>query len=224
MCGRYSLGVSPARIAEVFELSDEPEFQPRYNIAPTQDAPVIVALPEGRRLELRRWGFVPFWAKDPKIGSRMINARAESVGEKPAFRNAFRRQRCLVPADGFYEWKPAGLRKQPFHVRRSDAWPFGMAGLFDVWHAGQPDEIASFAILTTDANGLLRPIHERMPLILDGQSCSAWLDPATPLARLHELLAPPDPTGFEAYPVATLVNRPAVDDARCREPIRDTMG
>jgi putative SOS response-associated peptidase YedK len=224
MCGRYSLGVSPARIAEVFELSDEPEFQPRYNIAPTQDAPVILAVPEGRGLELRRWGLVPFWAKDPKIGSRMINARAESVEEKPAFRNAFRRQRCLVPADGFYEWKPVGLRKQPFHVRRSDAWPFGMAGLFDVWNAGQPDEIASFTILTTDANALLRPIHERMPLILDGRSWKAWLDPATPVARLHELLAPPDPAGFEAYPVATLVNRPAVDDARCREPIRDTMG
>lgn len=224
MCGRYTLGVTPARLAEEFALAETPELSPRYNIAPTQTAPVIMAAPEGRRLALRRWGLVPFWAKDPKIGSRMINARAESVEEKPAFRVAFRRQRCLVPADGFYEWKPAGLRKQPFHIRRSDARPFAMAGLFDTWHAGQPDEIASFTILTTDANALLRPIHERMPVILDGPGWKAWLDPATAPSRLHALLAPPDPAGFEAYPVTTRVNSPALDDARCREPSQELPG
>ncbi len=221
MCGRYTLGTTPARLAETFALSDAPEFAPRYNIAPTQIAPVVVATPQGRRLELRRWGLVPFWAKDPKIGSRMINARAESLAEKPAFRSAFRRQRCLVPADGFYEWKPAGRRKQPHHVRRADSRPFAMAGLFDTWHAGQPDAIASFTIVTTDANALLRPIHDRMPVILAPASWKDWLDADTPLARLGALLAPPDPAGFEAYPVTTLVNSPAVDDARCREPASD---
>ncbi|MCC6639990.1 MAG: SOS response-associated peptidase [Deltaproteobacteria bacterium] len=221
MCGRYTLGVTPARLAEVFALAQMPELAPRYNIAPTQTAPVILDAPGGRQLELRRWGLVPFWAKDPKIGSRMINARGESLAEKPAFRAAFRRQRCLVPADGFYEWKPSGRRKQPYHVRRADARPFAMAGLFDTWHAGKGDAIASFTIVTTDANALLRPIHDRMPVILDSAGWKEWLDPTTPLAGVAALLAPHDPADFEAYPVATLVNSPAVDDARCRTPLRE---
>jgi putative SOS response-associated peptidase YedK len=223
MCGRYTLGVSPARIAEAFEVEVEAALEPRYNIAPTQRAPVVVATPAGRRLELRRWGLVPFWAKDPKIGNRLINARAEGVGEKPSFRTAFRRHRCLVPADGFYEWAPAGRRKQPFYVRRCDARLFAMAGLYETWHTGQPDEIASFTILTTEANAVVQKIHGRMPVILDASHWTAWLDPKTPAESLQALLAPPDPEGFEAVPVTTLVNSPAVDDPRCREPIRDTM-
>jgi putative SOS response-associated peptidase YedK len=223
MCGRYTLGVPPARIAEVFELSEEPELSPRYNIAPSQDAPVVVATPAGRTLELRRWGLVPFWAKDPKIGNRLINARAESAAEKPAFRTALRRHRCLLPADGFYEWRPAGRRKQPYHVRRKDALPFAMAGLYDDWHRGEPDAIASFTILTTEANALLRPIHGRMPVILPRRSWPTWLDPAAPPEAVQALLMPGDPEGFEAYPVTTLVNNPSVEDARCREPIRDSM-
>jgi putative SOS response-associated peptidase YedK len=223
MCGRYTLGVSPARIAEVFALTDEPALAPRYNIAPTQDAPILVTTPEGRRLELRRWGLVPFWAKDPKIGNRLVNARAESVEEKPSFRTSFRRHRCLVPADGFYEWAPAGRLKQPFHIRRRDARPFAMAGLHDRWHRGQADEIASFTILTTEANALLQPIHGRMPVILGERGWDAWLDPATPTEALHALLASPEPGDLEAFPVTLLVNSARVDEPRCREPIRDTM-
>jgi len=223
MCGRYTLGVSPARIAELFDLAEEPVLRPRYNIAPTQDAPVVLATAAGRRLELRRFGLVPFWAKDPKLGSRLINARAESVEEKPAFRTAFRRHRCLVPADGFYEWQPIGRRKQPFYVRRADAQLFAMAGVCDTWHARQPDAIASFAILTTEADALLRPIHDRMPVILDPGSWPVWLDPAADTGRLRGLLARPEPPGFEAYPVDVLVNNPAVDDPRCREAIRDRI-
>jgi putative SOS response-associated peptidase YedK len=223
MCGRYTLGVSPARIAEVFELADEPAFQPRFNIAPTQDAPVVVATGAGRRLELRRFGLVPHWAGDPRIGSRLLNARAESVAEKPAFRDAYRRHRCLVPADGFYEWKPQGRRRQPFHVRRRDEQPFAMAGVCDTWHARQPDAIASFAILTTEADALVRPIHDRMPLILAPGEWSAWLDPGTAPDRLGALLARPQAPGFEAYAVDPRVNSPHVDDPSCREPIRDTM-
>lgn len=221
MCGRYTLGVTPARLAEAFDLAEVPDFEPRYNIAPTQRAPVIVAAPEGPREMMLRWGLVPFWAKDPKIGSRMINARAESLAERPAFRTAFRRQRCLVPADGFYEWQPRGRRKQPFYVRRADGHPFAMAGLFDTWHRGQPDEIASFTIVTTDANDLVRPIHARMPAILECPGVKEWLDPETPPSLLAGLLAPPTCAGFEAYPVTPRVNSPANDDAACREPAAD---
>ncbi len=222
MCARYTLGVSPARIAEEFELATLPELQPRFNIAPTQPAPVVVAGREGLRLEVRRWGLVPFWAEDPKIGNRLINARAESIAEKPAFRDAFRRHRCLVPADGFYEWAPAGKRRQPFHVRRADAGLFAMAGIYETWHTKQPDQISSFTILTTDANSLLQPIHDRMPVILPRSTWKQWLDVTTPPAQLHALLAPASNDGFEAYPVSMLVNGSAVDEARCREPLTDT--
>ncbi len=221
MCGRYTLGVTPARLAEAFDLAEVPDFEPRYNIAPSQRAPVIVATPGERRIAMLRWGLVPFWAKDPKIGTRMINARAESLAEKPSFRTALRTHRCLVPADGFYEWQPRGRGKQPFHVRRSDARPFAMAGLFDTWHRGQPDEIASFTIVTTDANDLVRPIHARMPAILEGPGVKAWLDPETPPSVLAALLAPPTCAGFEGYPVTTRVNSPANDDASCRERLPD---
>jgi putative SOS response-associated peptidase YedK len=223
MCGRYTLGVSPARIAEQFELTLEPDLPPRYNIAPTQEAAIVVAAPGGRRLELRRWGLVPSWAKDPKIGHRLINARAEGIEAKPSFRTAFRRHRCLVPADGFYEWQPARPRKQPFYIRRRDAQPFAMAGLYETWHAGRDDEIASFTIITTEANALLRPIHARMPAILAPGRWKTWLDSAAEPEQLQPLLASPDPAGFEAYPVTTLVNSPGVDDPRCREPMRGTM-
>lgn len=223
MCGRYTLGVTPARLMETFAIAHAPALAPRFNIAPAQTAPIVLATVEERRLELRRWGLVPFWATDPKIGSRMINARAESLAQKPAFRAAFRRQRCLVPADGFYEWKPAGRRKQPYHVRRCDARPFAMAGLYDTWHAGHADAIESFTIVTTDANALLRPIHDRMPLLLDPADWKLWLDAQAPLARVAALLTTPDPAGFETYPVAMLVNSPAIDEARCREPIRDPL-
>ena len=217
MCGRYTLGVPPSRIAEVFELLETPELALRFNIAPTQQAPVIRQTDSGPVLELRRWGLVPFWAKDPAIGNKLINARSESVEEKPSFRTAFRKQRCLVPADGFYEWKPVGRRKQPFYTHRRDGLPFAMAGLHERWHGDQADEIRSFTILTTEANPLLRTIHARMPVILPRDAWAPWLDPRTATDTLRTFFAPASCEGFEMHPVSTLVNSPAVDDPRCIE-------
>jgi putative SOS response-associated peptidase YedK len=221
MCGRYTLGVPPVRIAEIFELLETPELAPRYNIAPTQQAPVILASGGRRTLELRRWGLVPFWAKDPAIGNRLINARSESVEEKPSFRTAFRKHRCLVPADGFYEWKPAGRRKQPYWIHRRDGQPFAMAGLYERWHADREDEIRSFTVLTTEANPLVRPIHARMPVILDAAAWSEWLDPGAPVGALRALLRPAPAADFDTRPVSTLVNAPAVDDFRCIEAVNE---
>lgn len=218
MCGRYTLGVPPARIAEVFGLLETPELSPRFNIAPTQEAPVIRRRGPGREVAQLRWGLVPFWAKDPAIGSRLINARAETVAEKPSFRSAFRKHRCLVPADGFYEWKPLGRRKQPYYAHRRDGLPFAMAGLHERWHADREDEIRSFTILTTEANPLLRSIHARMPVILPPEAWEPWLDPDATEEALHRLLVPASPDGYEMHPVSTLVNSPAVDDARCIAP------
>ena len=221
MCGRYTLGVPPSRIAEIFDLLDVPELTPRFNIAPTQLAPVVRMRESRRVLELRRWGLVPFWAKDPAIGNRLINARSESVEEKPSFRAAFRKHRCLVPADGFYEWKPAGRRKQPFWIHRRDGLPFAMAGLCERWHADLEDEIRSFTILTTDANPLLRPIHDRMPVILAREAWAEWLDPDAAADSLRALLRPAPVEELEARPVSTLVNSAAMDDPRCIAPAND---
>ncbi|CAG0965500.1 SOS response-associated protein YedK [Myxococcaceae bacterium] len=220
MCGRYTLGARPERIAATFGLDEILEFSPRFNIAPTQHAPVIVVSSGRRKLELRRFGLVPFFAKDASIGSRLINARSESVAEKPAFRSAFRKHRCLVPADGFYEWKPEGRRKQPYWMHRSDGAPFAMAGLCERWHPDREDEIRSFAILTTAANALVRRIHDRMPAILAPEDLGRWLDPGTPIDELRDLLAPAPESGFVARPVATLVNGAAFDDPRCIEPLQ----
>lgn len=219
MCGRYSLATPMSRVADVFEAEAGPELAPRYNVAPTQEAPVVRAAKGVRRIELRRWGLVPAWADDPRIGSRCINARAETVAAKPAFRDAFRRGRCLVPADGFYEWQALERRKQPFHVRRGDGGVFAMAGLAERWHRGAPDEIASFAIVTTDANATMAPIHARMPVILAPEDWAAWLDPETPPARLRALLRPAPESALEAVPVSTAVNDPKHDDPRCVQPL-----
>lgn len=215
MCGRYTLGVPPVRIAEIFDLLETPELAPRYNIAPTQEAPVVLGSGGRRTLELRRFGLVPFWAKDPTIANRLINARAETVEEKPSFRTAFRRHRCLVPADGFYEWKPAGRRKQPYWIHRHDGLPFAMAGLCERWHADREDEIRSFTIVTTEANPIVRPIHARMPVILDADAWDEWLDPKAPVEALRALLHPAPSEDFDTRRVSTLVNSPAVDDPRC---------
>jgi len=223
VCGRYTLATPGPRLAEAFEAdaAELRELRPRYNIAPSQDAPVVRSVEGGRRLELRRWGLVPAWSKDPKIGNRLINARAETVAEKPSFRAAFKRGRCLVPADGFYEWKPAGKRKQPYHVRRPDGGVLALAGLVERWHRGEEDEIRSFTILTTDANDLMRPIHGRMPVILPPDDWEAWLGPETSREALEALLRPAPEDVLEAVPVSTAVNDPATDDRRCVEPLAD---
>jgi putative SOS response-associated peptidase YedK len=218
MCGRYSLDVDPAAIAEHFELAEVPPLLPRWNVAPTQNVPTVILAPEGRRLVSLRWGLVPSWAEDPSIGNRMINARAETVAEKPAFRTVLRKQRCLVVASGFFEWKAEGKGKQPYHFRLRDARPFAFAGLFEHWErAGQV--IDSCTVITTEANDLVRPVHGRMPAILPPERYGEWLAPGEQdPARLRALLLPFDAERMTAYPVSRLVNSPSVDDPRCIEP------
>ena len=178
MCGRFTLRTTGNVVADFFGLHELPDFPPRYNIAPTQAVPVVRIRPGRgeRECALLHWGLVPAWADDPAIGHRLINARADTASEKPAFRGPFRQRRCLVVADGFYEWQKQGSRKQPFYIRRQDDRPFALAGLWDRWDRGE-EPIDSCTILTTDANELMQPTHERMPVIIPPEKYRLWLDP-----------------------------------------------
>jgi putative SOS response-associated peptidase YedK len=227
MCGRYSLA-TPASgdLRARFALGESLEIRQRFNVAPGDDVVAVTTAKDGEpRGSLLRWGLVPFWAKEPKVGYKMINARAETVAEKPAFRDALKTRRCLIVADGFYEWQknPAagGLRsgsgsarKQPFHITRSDGAPFAFAGLWASWHGEDDQTLRTCTIITTEANDRVRDIHDRMPVILGDQAAEeAWLDHATPAPVLHELLVP--------LPSALTARRavgPAVSDARHDEP------
>jgi putative SOS response-associated peptidase YedK len=222
VCGRFTLRSSPESLAEHFDLDEPPELTARYNIAPGQPVLTIRADPDraAHRTEQVRWGLVPEWAKDVAIGHRMINARAESVAEKPAFRSAFRKRRCLVPADGFYEWGgTGGAPRQPYLFARPGGGPFAFAGLFEVWHAGAEDEVRSSTIITTEANGVLAGIHDRMPVILDPRDYSHWLDSADEaLDALQALLVPSPEAWLERQTVGTRVNSPRNDDPECMAP------
>ncbi len=218
MCGRFALFAMPTELADLFGLGGEVETpRPRYNIAPTQDMPIVRARPdEGRQLVLARWGLIPGWAKDPAIGNRMINARAESVAEKPAFRAAFKSRRCLIPASGFYEWAKHGARKQPYFVGLKSREPFAFAGLWERWSRPEGGPIESCTILTTSANDVMRPIHERMPVILDPADYATWLGEARAGPdELRALLGPCPAEPMDAYPVSTYVSDPSHDDERC---------
>ena len=224
MCGRYSLTTPPDAMRQVFDFEGGANLGPRYNIAPTQTAPIIradAAAASGRVLAMARWGLIPSRAKDGGIGSRLINARAETVARKPAFRGAYRQRRCLVPADGFYEWRkqPSG-GKQPYRIGLEDAAPFVFAGLFERWVDPEADIVESFTILTTEANELLRPIHSRMPVILEGDGPARWL--AGPGEDVSELLRPHSGRGFGAYAVGRHVNSPKNDDPECFAPLAGT--
>lgn len=226
MCGRFTLTSSPEVVADLFDLAEPPQLTPRYNIAPTQESPVVRVLKtEGRReLHLLRWGLIPQWARDPSIGNRMINARSESVAAKPAYRDAFRRQRCLVPGDGFFEWKRLGKRKQPHYIRMRDGQPFAFAGLWARWQGQEGEQIDSYTILTTEPNDLVRPIHDRMPVILARHNYEIWLDPKIQdVEQLKPLLRPSPSDDLIADPVDTLVNNPAFDDPRCIKPLEDLV-
>ncbi len=222
MCGRYTLRSTPESLAEQFDLDDPPELEARYNIAPGQSVLTLCVDPlrAKRRIERARWGLVPDWAKDPTIGHRMINARAESVASKPAFRSAFRKRRCLVPADGFYEWGGArGSPKQPYLFTRPDRGPFAFAGLFDVWHAGAEEELRSSTIITTEANEVLAGVHDRMPVILDPRDYTDWLDPANQdLDALQALLVPSPEAWLGRQTVGLRVNSTRNDDPECMAP------
>jgi putative SOS response-associated peptidase YedK len=222
MCGRYTLTNPGTIVADFLGVEEALQMQPRYNIAPTQDAPVARARGEsdGRELVLLHWGLIPGWAKDPTIGNRMINARMETVADKPAFRAAFRRRRCLVAADGFYEWAKRPGGKQPFHIRRADRGPIAFAGLWEHWEKGSEGPLESFTILTTDAKGVAREIHDRMPVLLPPEDFASWLDPGLQDAdELQRLLAERQRVPLEAVAVSRTVNNPANDGPDCLQPI-----
>jgi putative SOS response-associated peptidase YedK len=220
MCGRFTLKAKPEAVAAAFGLPSLPLLEPRYNVAPTQTvAAVRLDRDTGsRRLDLLRWGLVPGWADDPAIGNRMINARAETVAVKPAYRHAFKARRCLVVADGFFEWQKRGGRKQPYHIRLTDDRPFAFAGLWEHWER-ETGVVDSCALITTEPNELVRPIHERMPAILRREDYDRWLDPAvTDPAVLSAMLGPYPAAEMVAVPVSTLVNAPAHDQPECVHP------
>ncbi len=223
MCGRFTLRTPAHRLAEAFGVRNLPNLAPRYNIAPSQDVAAVRRAEDGdgRELVLLRWGLVPYWAKDPAIGNRMINARAETVAEKPAFRAAFRRRRCLVAADGFYEWqKTADGKKQPWFIRLADDAPFAIAGLWERWKSPQGDAVESCTLITTEANETLGPIHDRMPVILAPDAWDAWLAPESASAgALTALLRPYTGDGLTAQPIGRLVNDPRSDEPACIAPL-----
>lgn len=220
MCGRYALPLASSHIADLFRarpLTTDPGL--RYNIAPTQMVTVVrLGADSARELALLRWGLVPAWSEGPDNRFSMINARAESVADKPAFRTAFRKQRCLVPAAGFYEWQATPLGKQPWYIHPADAELFAFAGIWERWDKGAVP-LESCAVITCAANALMRDLHERMPVILAPEDWERWLAPATPVDDLKALLAPCPDARLVAYPVSPRVNSPHHDAADCLEPV-----
>jgi putative SOS response-associated peptidase YedK len=222
MCGRFTLTTPAQTLAVQFNLVEVPALEPRYNIAPTQPVAVVRLGSESteRELALLHWGLIPFWAKDASIGSRMINARSETVAEKPSFRTAFRRRRCLVLADGFYEWQKLDGGKQPMYVGLHDREAFGFAGLWERWEGTGNGVIESCTLLTTEPNELLRPIHNRMPVILKPTDYDLWLDGQVEEAeRLQALLRPYPSEGMQAYAVSRWVNSPRNEGPECIVPL-----
>lgn len=222
MCGRYTLQASPEELARQFsvEVEDPSLFKPRYNIAPSQNVAVVRLKPDTSQRELvrLRWGLIPSWAKDPRIGNQMINAKAETVATKPSFRSAFRKRRCLIPADGFYEWQQQGRQKQPMYIRLRDRRPFAFAGLWERWEPKDGEPVESCTIVTTEPNEFMRLIHNRMPVILAPPDYDIWLDPTVQQTEtLQAMLMPYPPESMEAYPVSRLVNNPRNDIPQCVE-------
>jgi putative SOS response-associated peptidase YedK len=241
MCGRYTLLAEANQLAAEFGIADVSPLEPRYNIAPTQDVPVVrleggpalhgVSAPSsmavvrksetgsGRRLDVLRWGLIPHWAKDSSFAYRTINARAETVATQPAFRDAFRKRRCIVPANGFFEWQKRMVGgkevKQPHYIRRRDGRPMGLAGLWERWEGPDGTVIESFTIITTEANELVGTLHNRMPVILRPEDFDTWLSPASRPEDLKSLLVPCPPSWLEASPVSRHVNNPRNDDSGC---------
>lgn len=220
MCGRFTL-TSPAQvIAEVFGIDPPAGFEARYNICPTQ---AVLAVRRTRDHDQRtmaflHWGLVPHWMKEPPKDGRMINARSETAAEKPAFRDAFKSKRCLVPADGFFEWKKEGGGKQPYLIRLKSAEPFAIAGLWASWRRDDGPRLESCTLLTTSPNELMQPIHDRMPVLLPRESWDLWLDPeVSDAGRLKPLLRPAPADTMEAFPVSQHVNSPRNDDPKCLE-------
>jgi putative SOS response-associated peptidase YedK len=219
MCGRYAITTAPEAMRQLFGYLEQPNFPARYNIAPTQPVP-IVRLNQGKRqFAPVRWGLIPYWVKDPRNFAQLHVARSESVNDKPAFRNAMKRRRCLLPADGFYEWSEHGP-KRPFFVRPTTAGPIAFAGLWETWMGPNGEEVESVAIITTPANRLLRTIAERMPAILPPSAFEMWLDCASVDAQTAAAFLLPAPEEMlEAYEVSTAVNRAANDGPELLMPV-----
>ena len=218
MCGRTTLTITAEDLRRTFGYTPPAGYRPRYNIAPTQNLLALRDDREGRGLVELRWGLIPFWADDPAIGNRLINARAETVGTTPAFRDAFERRRCLIIVDGFYEWQRGPGGKRPFRIHRSDGSAFTLAGLWDRWRRGE-QVVESCTIVTCPANDLVRPLHDRMPVILPSERWEEWLGTGTPYEDLVALLRPYAGDDLAAYEVSTLVNDPANDREACIEPV-----
>lgn len=223
MCGRFTLTADPADLKATFDWVDfgNAELSPRFNIAPTQ--PIAVIPNTGtNKLDFFTWGLVPFWAKDPSIGSRMINARAETLAEKPSFKNAFRRRRCLILADGFYEWQkiPGEKAKLPTYIHLKNGKPFAFAGLWEEWNSPDGSQILSATIITTEPNELVKPIHNRMPVILPELAYEQWLFPGEGSTQeLSTLLRPFESSQMETYPVSRIVNNPRNEQPACIQPL-----
>ena len=223
MCGRYRLSRRKQIIEEQFDAADwQDDWNPRYNIAPTQPVPVIRRHPEEpiRQISTMRWGLVPYWAKDPSITTGTINAKSETAATKPAFRDPLKFRRCLIPADGFYEWQRKGNSKQPFCFEVNNGGLFAFAGLWDGWKDSSGRWVKTCSILTTTPNAVTSAIHDRMPVILDPNSYDLWLDPGMQnVAAISELLKPYDARLMRCYPVSTRINHVANDDAECSRPV-----
>lgn len=225
MCARYSLHQSNALIADLFDLQWEPELQPRYNIAPTTQVPAVIEKDGKRELDFFKWGLVPSWAKDPSVGVKMINARSETASEKPSFRSAFKHRRCLIVADGFFEWHTENGKKQPYYLSMKDGKPFAFAGLWETWRPvdDNDQELRTCTILTCGPNTLLKPIHDRMPVILPPESYDTWLDPEfDQIDALNALMVPFDAATMQMYPVTTKVGNPRYDSAENVVPVKSS--
>ena len=218
MCGRYTLATPVDNLVELFEIDEYPSsITSSYNIAPTQEVAAVLVEGEKRKLEMLKWGLIPSWADEPNIGNKMINARAETVSQKPSFRTPFKNRRCLVLTDGFYEWLRTPEGKQPYYIHMKDGSPFAFAGLWEVWRDGE--EIRSCTIITTDANELVGEIHKRMPVILPPEDYDMWLDPDfEEKEALTSLLRPYPNDVMEAYPVSRKVNSPSNNAPDCIKP------
>jgi putative SOS response-associated peptidase YedK len=219
MCGRFVITSAPEALRKLLGYKEQPNFPPRYNIAPTQPIPVVRLDQGERHFTLMRWGLIPSWVKDPKQFALLINARLEGIAEKPSFRAAMKRRRCLIPADGFYEWQKRGKTKQPYFIRARNRAPFAFAGLWETWADRDGGEIETAAIVTCAANKTLAPVHERMPVIVPPEHYDAWLDSDKNEAKQAAALIGPAPEDFlEAYEISTRVNSVKNDRAENLDP------
>jgi putative SOS response-associated peptidase YedK len=222
MCGRFTLKTPAPVLARAFDLTDVPELPARYNIAPTQGVAVIRASADGRRLDMLRWGLIPAWVKELSKAPTLVNARVDTLMEKPSFRGAFRSRRCLIPADGFFEWKSLHGKKQPMYFSLNEGTPFALAGLWERWEGPDGTVIESCTTLTTEPNAVVADIHDRMPVILPPEAYALWLDPrVTDPRKLQSLLGPYPAEAMRVHPVSPRVNAATAEGADCIAPVAE---